>query len=89
LEIWNSFLESWAVGDLKVKLIKAEDIIHTHHVGNVDLFVDLSVHQIQVERSTFKKSSKGPAFWHETFTVQVISSVVKGLQRMIFSLHSN
>jgi len=66
-----SFLESWAVGDLKVKLIKAEDIIHTHHVGNVDLFVDLSVHQIQVERSTFKKSSKGPAFWHETFTVQV------------------
>ena len=72
-------------------LIKIEDIVHTHHVGKVDLFVEIDVHQIQVERSTFKKSSKGPAFWNETFTVQVVidRSVVKDLQRIFFSLHSN
>lgn len=91
MEIWNSFWESRPVGDLKVTLIKVEDIVHTHHVGKVDLFVEIDVHQIQVERSTFKKSSKGPAFWNETFTVQVVidRSVVKDLQRIFFSLHSN
>ena len=89
LEIWNSFLDSRPVGDLKVTLIKAEDIVHTDLVGNVDLFVEISVHQIQVERSTVQKNSKGPALWNETLTVQVISSVVKDLQRIFFSSHSN
>ena len=80
LEIWNSFLESRAVGELKVMLIKVEDIVHTHHFGKVDLFVEISVHQSKVERSSEKESSNGSAFWDETVTVQVIRSVVKDLQ---------